>query len=261
MKPEQQSQESPMSNIAYTSNGVAIETGAPTLIPYAIATRKAQTLCCGCGDPNTMDALSDPNDSQIFVIRVLAVLCIIFGATELGIGLDVYLFLSYFRPGAWWSVLLVLIAGQTFPVRNIRAWIHFLLIIFPYQISSYQLSSRCSTPLTSNKLNVFYLHQIEWMYFFFYLYPSKWSFDLKQIDWRFDLINCFKLLFVYLTAFVAGCVKTRRVLSMTIILAGLAIIVSVIGEYFEYFENFICALHLQYHALRKIRFLNFRRIL
>ena len=66
---------------------------------------------------------------------------------------------------------------------------------------------------------------------------------------------------MYLTAFVAGCVKTRRVLSMTIILAGLAIIVSVIGEYFEYFENFICALHLQYHALRKIRFLNFRRIL
>ena len=54
----------------------------------------------------------DPNGSQIFVLRVTGFLCIIFGLIEIGIGSYLFSEFSNARAGAWWSALLLPIAGE-----------------------------------------------------------------------------------------------------------------------------------------------------
>lgn len=54
----------------------------------------------------------DPNGSQIVQLRITGTICTIFGVIEIGIGSYLFAGFSNAQAGAWWSVLLVVIAGN-----------------------------------------------------------------------------------------------------------------------------------------------------
>ena len=60
---------------------------------------------------NTSTATDDPHFTHLLVLRGVGALCFIFGSIELGLGGSLYDFFSDTQIGAWWSALLVVIAG------------------------------------------------------------------------------------------------------------------------------------------------------
>lgn len=75
-------------------------------------TETSQSNCCSCFAADDIDVLLDTKGSQIFFVRITASLCLLFGLTEIAVGSAVYDYVTYPRTGAWWSALVVLIAGE-----------------------------------------------------------------------------------------------------------------------------------------------------
>ena len=53
----------------------------------------------------------DPNGSQIALIRCAGSICLVFGLAEIGLGSSIFAEFVNAGVGAWWSTLLVAIAG------------------------------------------------------------------------------------------------------------------------------------------------------
>jgi len=56
-------------------------------------------------------------------IRVFSLLCVIFGIVEFYTAIPIYNFLNNVKLGAWWGVVMVIIAGVTSGVGQARGWI------------------------------------------------------------------------------------------------------------------------------------------
>ena len=79
----------------------------PTVQPEVNEVR-SRTLC------NRLHSIirgPDPNGSQIALIRCAGSLCLIFGLAEIGLGSSIFAKFVNAGVGAWWSTLLVAIAG------------------------------------------------------------------------------------------------------------------------------------------------------
>ena len=79
----------------------------PTVQPEVNEVR-SRTLC------NRLHSIiqgPDPNGSQIALIRCAGSLCLIFGLAEIGLGSSIFAKFVNAGVGAWWSTLLVVIAG------------------------------------------------------------------------------------------------------------------------------------------------------
>ena len=61
----------------------------------------------------------DPNGSQIVVLRDVGAVCVFFGVVEIGVGSYLFSEFSDAQAGAWWSVLLILIAGIWFTITPV----------------------------------------------------------------------------------------------------------------------------------------------
>ena len=74
-------------------------------------TETSKSNCCSFFAADGIDELLDTKGPQINFVRVTASLCLLFGLTEIAVGSAVYDYVTYPRTGAWWSALVVLIAG------------------------------------------------------------------------------------------------------------------------------------------------------
>ena len=54
----------------------------------------------------------DPNGSQILLLRITGTICVIFGIIEITFGSYLFDEFATTEAGAWWAVLLLLIAGE-----------------------------------------------------------------------------------------------------------------------------------------------------
>ena len=72
--------------------------------------------CCDCPDTR-LDSV------QVFLTRIIGVLCIVFGLIEFGIGGAIHNFLTKTTYGSWWCGILVIAAGITAVVSLDRKWV------------------------------------------------------------------------------------------------------------------------------------------
>ena len=99
-----------MKVVAYSSSGVPIDTlsnisAAPPQVAVRAETRQS------CFDSNSAVSSDDFSVIHMRLLRCIGTLCIIFGTIEIGLGGSLFVFFSNVRAGAWWSVVLVVIAG------------------------------------------------------------------------------------------------------------------------------------------------------
>lgn len=109
-----------MRNVSYLSNGQPIEEQEGPLRATQVTRHNnlPPRKCCGCGSRNTLDVLGDPHDSQVLVLRVVGILAVVIGLTEVGLGASLFTYFSNVRSGAWWSVVMVVITGKSLSSKD-----------------------------------------------------------------------------------------------------------------------------------------------
>ena len=105
-----------MRDVTYSTDGIRIEASqGPQQATEIKKQNLEKTTCCGIGRRRTLDVLGDPHYSQIYMLRLIGILCIVFGCTEIGLGVSLFVFFNNIRSGAWWSTIMVVIAGNVDP--------------------------------------------------------------------------------------------------------------------------------------------------
>ena len=77
---------------------------------------EARGGCCDCPD-------TPLNGSHVVSMRIVGVLCILFGIVEFGVGGAIHNYLSNITYGAWWSAILAVAAGITAVASLDRKWV------------------------------------------------------------------------------------------------------------------------------------------
>jgi hypothetical protein len=77
---------------------------------------EARIGCCDCPDTR-LDSV------HALLLRIIGVICIIFGLIEFGVGGAIHNYLTNVTYGAWWCAILVIAAGITAVVSLDRKWV------------------------------------------------------------------------------------------------------------------------------------------
>ena len=81
-----------------------------------VVLEEARVGCCDCPDTR-LDSV------HVLLMRIIGVLCIIFGLIEFGVGGGIHNYLTNVTYGAWWCAILTIAAGITAVVSLDRKWV------------------------------------------------------------------------------------------------------------------------------------------